>query len=84
MLVKGEGHLAAEGVVHPEAGGGGGKQIQPRPHRLDAQVILLVDHDGQRVLLAQEHRGGLRLLQQILADEPALRQGLALGFRQGI
>ena len=77
LLVKGEAHLPGQRIVNPEAGGGCGQQIQLRPDGLDAQMVILADHDSHRILGADHRSGGFGVVQQVAGDQPALRHGLA-------
>ena len=63
LRIKGEVHLAAEGVVHTEAGGSGAEQIHLRADGLDAQMVVLAHHDGDGVLGTDQRRGGLGIIQ---------------------
>ena len=45
-------------------------RLKPGQHRLNAQVILLVQHDGHRFVIRNQRRARFRLREQIKADQP--------------
>ena len=81
LIVKGKGHVPGKAIVHPEAFFRRIRQVQSLAHRLYAQVILLIHHDGEGFLLPQKHSRRRGMGHQIPADFPALRQALPLQRR---
>jgi hypothetical protein len=57
-------------------------QLEARAQRLEAEVVLLVDHDRQALALGQHEGPRARPVGQLVRDEVALDQELAVDRRQ--
>ena len=72
LFIEGDIELRLEPVVDLRGHGKGLLEVEPRRHALDAQVILLVDHEAHALVLADKGHAMLRLAQEIAADEVLL------------
>ena len=76
LLIVGEVEFAFERAVHFVDQLEGAFQLQAGADRLHAQMILLVDHDAERLLAIHDHRAADALGGVLAADEMALDEHL--------
>ena len=81
-LVEGVGDLLLDQVVDavdllPDA-----VQVQPALHHLDAQVVLLVDHQAELLVAVDGHGAGALALGVLAADQVPLDEELAVDLLQ--
>ena len=83
LVVEGVGQAGFEGVVEPVDDLPGVVEGQPAAQDLQAQVVLLVDHDADRLAGVEgDAAGAVQDVGQFAADELALDQELAVEGEQ--
>ncbi len=78
MLIVSDIELALEGAVDFVDQLEGVLQLQPGANRLHPQMILLVDHDAERLFAVHRDRTANSFGRVLAADEVALDQNLLL------
>ena len=72
--IKAEGAYRLQTSFHAESHVRRGFQIQARPNGLNAQVILLVDHDAHAAVLPDQRGAGFGPLHKVAADQVLFHQ----------
>lgn len=84
LLVKGDVDLRLDHVVDMRSARKRRVEVEPRRHALDAQVVLLVDHDARRAVRGDEDDAVLRILDEVAADKLLLDEDIALQRRDAL
>ena len=74
LFVEREGNGFGDGVVQPRDALVGARQVESVHEVLFADVILLIEHDGNDLIRRNERRGNAAVAHEIARDEVALQQ----------